>query len=41
MDWHDPKLALLFGALLGLALWTPALPWLLKSTGIANLIGLF
>jgi hypothetical protein len=27
MNWHDPKTALLLGAILGLALWTPALPW--------------
>jgi hypothetical protein len=36
MNWHDPKTALLLGAILGLALWTPALPWLLKSLGIAD-----
>jgi hypothetical protein len=41
MDWHGPKTALLVGMVLGLALWTPALPWLFKSLGVANIARLF
>jgi hypothetical protein len=39
MKCHGTKTAaLLVGMILGFALWTPALPWLLKSVGIADTI---
>jgi hypothetical protein len=38
MNWRGSKTALLFGMILGLALWTPALPWLFKSLGIADIV---
>jgi hypothetical protein len=41
MNWHGPMTALLLGAILGLALWTPTLPWLLKSLGVADLVQSF
>jgi hypothetical protein len=35
MNWRGPKVALLVGMILGLALWTPALPWLVRSLGLS------
>jgi hypothetical protein len=40
MNWRGPKAALLFGMILGLALWTPALPWLFKSLAITDVVQL-
>jgi hypothetical protein len=41
MNWHSAQTVFLLGVILGLALWTPALPWLLKSLGIADIVQLF
>ena len=33
VSWPGPITTLLFGVILGLMLWTPALPWFLRSVG--------
>ena len=34
--WPGPITTLLIGAILGLTLWTPLLPWFLKSLGFVE-----
>jgi len=41
MSWPAPITTFLLGVILGVALWTPALPWLVKSLGVANILQLF
>jgi hypothetical protein len=36
ISWPGPITALLVGVMLGLTLWTPVLPWFLKSLGFVE-----